>query len=97
MPDPQPDAPDQPSEQQKPSFEEALGRLEEIVDEIEEGKISLEASIEKYAEGTKLVAHCRSVLDAAEEKIRLLTRRSGGELTVEGELPEGEDRQDEQG
>ena len=43
--------------EQKLTFEEALEKLETLVTEIEEGKVSLEESIEKYAEGTKEGIH----------------------------------------
>lgn len=75
-------------QEKKPKFEEALARLERIVTEIEEGKVSLEESIDKYAEGIKLVKHCRGILDAAEQKIQLLTRGKGETLRPDGELEE---------
>ena len=77
--------------EKKMPFEQALERLERIVTEIEEGKISLEESIEKYAEGTKLIGTCRGILDEAEKKIQLLARGEGGQLAVEGELEEAQD------
>ncbi len=71
---------------EKMTFEKALERLELIVVEIEEGKVSLEESIEKYAEGTKLIETCRGILDKAESKIKLLSRSEGQTLTLNGEL-----------
>ena len=62
---------------QKATFENTLAKLEKIVSEIEEGKVSLDESIEKYTEGTKLIATCRSILDQAEKKIRMLTKEDG--------------------
>lgn len=53
-------------------FEEALKRLEQIVDSIEQGKIGLEDSIKSYEEGMALVRRCRSVLQEAEQKIQYL-------------------------
>ena len=81
----------------KMSFEQALQRIEEIVSEIEEGSVPLEESIDKYAEGTKLIEHCRTVLGNAEKKIQLLTKAQaqGQELTPAGQLPD-DDLEDEQ-
>ena len=76
------------TEAKKPKFEEALKKLERIVAQIEDGKVPLEESIEKYAEGTKLVKHCRGILDAAEQKIQLLTQGQAGALEPGGELAE---------
>ena len=55
------------------SFEQALGDLEKIVTEIEQGKILLEQSLEKYAQGMKLIGHCRGVLDQAEKRIETIS------------------------
>ena len=71
---------------EKMTFEKALEKLERIVAEIEEGKVSLEESIEKYAEGTKLIDTGRGILDKAESKIKLLARSEGQTLTRNGEL-----------
>jgi exodeoxyribonuclease VII small subunit len=74
--------------QKKMSFEQALQRIEEIVSEIEDGRVQLEESIDKYAEGKKLIEHCRTVLGRAEQKIKLLTKGQGQELESAGQLPE---------
>ncbi len=66
----------------KPTFEEALGQLEELTRQIEQGEIGLEASITKYEEGMKLVQHCRDVLGKAEHKIEQLQQRADGSLAA---------------
>ena len=71
---------------EKITFEKALEKLERIVVEIEEGKVSLEESIEKYAEGTKLIETCREILDKAEAKIKLLAKAEAQTLIRNGEL-----------
>ena len=75
---------------EKLTFEEALEKLEAIVTAIEEGEVPLEESIDKYAEGIKLVRQCRAILDKAEKKIQLLAKAEAGgeELTPAGELEE---------
>jgi exodeoxyribonuclease VII small subunit len=72
----------------KLTFEQALGKLEEIVSAIESGQIGLEDSIAKYAEGARLIGYCRGILNAAEKKIQLLTAKSDGSLEEAGELPD---------
>jgi len=79
----------------KMTFEQALERIEEIVSRIEDGSVPLEESIDKYAEGTKLIDYCRTVLGAAEKKIQLLTKAGGQELQPVGELPEDDGPDDE--
>ena len=75
----------------KLSFEQALARLEQLVTAIEQGQVSLEESIDKYAEGVELVKKCRAILDRAEKKIQLLGRGDDGQLEVAGELDEPRD------
>ena len=72
----------------KLTFEQALAKLEQIVSQIEEGKVSLEESIDKYAEGIRLVQQCRTILDSAEKKIQLLAKGEGDTLEPAGELDE---------
>jgi exodeoxyribonuclease VII small subunit len=74
--------------EQKITFEQALARLERIVAEIEAGKVPLEKSIERYAEGIALIKQCRVILASAESKIKLLTAAEGQALEVAGELEE---------
>ena len=79
--------------EQKVTFEQALQKLEQIVSGIEQGKVSLEESIEKYAEGIKLIKQCREILEAAEKKIQLLNKEQGEILKPAGELTQKTDMQ----
>ena len=79
----------------KLSFEQALERIEEIVSEIEGGSVPLEESIDKYAEGTKLIERCRTILQGAEKKIQLLTQGQDQKLETAGLLPEDEPQENE--
>ena len=72
----------------KLSFEQALQRLEQIVDQIEAGKVPLEESIEKYAQGIELIKQCRAILESAERKIQVLTKGEGQNVQVTGPLAE---------
>jgi len=62
------------------SFEEALKKLEKVVDELEDESIELEESLKKFEDGVKLSSHCLSKLNDAEKKIEELTRGKDGEL-----------------
>lgn len=57
------------SKKERPSFEEALSRLEEIVSKLEDESISLESSIKLYEEGIKLSKICTETLEQAELRI----------------------------
>lgn len=62
----------------KMTFEEALGRLEEIVRQLEDGQLPLEKALEVYAEGVEVGKFCQSALDEAEKRIMVLTAPEGG-------------------
>jgi exodeoxyribonuclease VII small subunit len=62
------------------TFENAVGRLETIVSQMESAELPLDAIIEKYEEGMKLLAFCGEKLAAAEKKIELLTHDQAGNL-----------------
>lgn len=53
-------------------FEDSLGRLEAIVDQLESGEQSLEDSLKLFEEGVTLTRHCRQALDSAEQKVKQL-------------------------
>ena len=63
-------------------FEEALGRLERIVDQLEAGNLGLEESLKVFEEGVGLARHCARYLDEAEKRIEILTRDEAGVLGV---------------
>lgn len=61
-------------EETKQSFEQALTKLEKIVENVEQGQIGLEESIEQYAQGMQLIKHCRDILDQAEKRIETIQK-----------------------
>ncbi len=69
----------------KLKFEEAMSRLQEIVEKLESGEESLENSMKLFEEGAKLSAQCYELLDKAEQQVTELTKISQEERH-EGEL-----------
>jgi exodeoxyribonuclease VII small subunit len=63
-------------------FEEALKRLEGIVDAMENDDLPLEMLLAKYEEGTRLAQSCQARLSEAELKVQQLERKASGQLTV---------------
>jgi exodeoxyribonuclease VII small subunit len=63
-------------------FEEALKRLEAIVEAMESEDLPLETLLAKYEEGTRLSRICQEKLSEAEVKIQLLEKTTAGELKV---------------
>ncbi len=53
----------------KMTYEEALEKLKNTVEALEEGSLSLDKSMELFEEGTRLAAFCEKCLNEAEQKI----------------------------
>jgi exodeoxyribonuclease VII small subunit len=64
---------------QPKSFEDALARLEQIVERLESGEESLEDSLRLYEEATALGRYCQQRLQAAEERIAKLANERDDE------------------
>ena len=65
-------------------FEEALKRLEKIVDQLEKGELSLDEALKIYQEGIELSRQCAERLDNAKKKIDLLSKNKKGEFELKG-------------
>ena len=59
------------------NFETALRELEQLVDSLEQGDLSLEDSLLKFERGIKLARQCQQSLDQAEQRVRVLVEQSG--------------------
>lgn len=65
------------------SFEDALKRLEAIVQQLERGDVPLDKSIDLYAEGDRLRAQCQARLEAAQARIdQIVTGQDGTAVSV---------------
>ncbi|MGH6915795.1 MAG: exodeoxyribonuclease VII small subunit, partial [Geminicoccales bacterium] len=60
------------------SFEQALGELERIVQDLERGQLELEAAIKAYERGTRLKEHCQRKLQEAHLRVEKITLRDDG-------------------
>ena len=67
--------------EKKLTFEQAMGRLEEIVSQLETGDHALDTSLSLHEEGAKLMKQCTSMLDKAEQKVTKLRTDQNGALT----------------
>ena len=61
------------------SFEQAYSQLEEVVAKLESGEMNLEESVSLFEQGKQLAAHCQSLLDKAELRVKKLS--DDGSLT----------------
>ncbi len=56
------------------NFEDAMKALEQIANELENGELSLEQSVDKFEEGIKISKKCNEILEKAEKKISILIK-----------------------
>lgn len=64
--------------QSKPTFEENMQRLEQIVRAMERGDVPLEESLKLFQEGTELVRKCGKILDEAQLQVKKITAAADG-------------------
>lgn len=57
----------------KMTYEQAMKRLEEIVEKLDDGSLPLEESIKLFEESTKLAAFCSDTLEKAKLKVTELS------------------------
>jgi exodeoxyribonuclease VII small subunit len=65
------------------TFEQALKRLEEIVEALETEDLDLDKSLQFFEEGVALSRHCNQQLQAAEKRIDILLTQADGTLAAE--------------
>ena len=63
------------------SFEESFAELQQIVDQLEEGQLTLGQSLDQYEKGIRRLRECYQALDRAEQRIKLLV-----DLDADGNL-----------
>ncbi len=68
-----------PKAKPEEAYDALVARLERVVAELEGGDLTLERSIEKFAEGVQLAKDASRKLDEAEKRVELLVRGAGGE------------------
>ena len=67
----------------KQTFEESMGRLEQIVRAMERGDVPLEESLKLFQEGTQLVQTCTKLLDDAQMQIKKVMTAADGSPVLE--------------
>ena len=76
---------------EKKKFEEAVGELERVVEQLESGELSLEDSLAAFENGVRLVKLCNQKLTEVERKIELLVKDKDGKLQLKPLEELGED------
>ncbi|RKY88401.1 exodeoxyribonuclease VII small subunit [candidate division KSB1 bacterium] len=67
----------------KKNFEESLKRLEEIIETLERGDLTLEESLEIFREGVELTKFCKEKINSAETEVKKLIKDMEGNFQLE--------------
>ena len=81
------DSTDKAAEAETLTFEDSLEALEQIIGQIENGDIGLEASLAAYKRGESLIKRCRGLLFDAEQRIESMRLE---DLPAGGETPQSD-------
>ncbi len=73
---------DKPGQVAEASYDGLVGRLEKVVEALEAGDLSLEQSVERFAEGVRLAREAGQKLDEAERRVEQLVKDAAGVETV---------------
>ncbi len=66
-----------PRKKNEVDFEESLKALEGLVQQMEQGELSLQQSLEAFEEGVKLTRACQKQLETAEQRVQVLIEKNG--------------------
>ena len=70
------------------NLEKALAELEKLVEEMEQGNLSLEESLKRFEKGIALTSDCQEALQNAELKVQELIEQNGKLLEKDFEIDE---------
>ena len=65
------------------AFEDSLQKLENIVETLEAGDLSLEDSLKAFEDGIALTRQCQDALSKAEHRVKILMEKNGAEETLD--------------
>jgi exodeoxyribonuclease VII small subunit len=68
-----------PKKNTPPSFEDSLSELEQLVNRLERGELSLEESLQAFERGVNLTRTCQKALQEAEQKVQILIEKNGNQ------------------
>lgn len=71
-----------PAEPTAERFEDHLKRLEQLVEQLEQGELDLDTAVGTYEAGVQAWRRCHELLSQAEKKIEMLAQQAGGEQTI---------------
>jgi exodeoxyribonuclease VII small subunit len=75
----------------QPNFEQTLAELEALVARLESGELPLDQALATFEQGVKLTRACQSALQAAQQKVQILTQQDGAARLAEFEADDADE------
>jgi exodeoxyribonuclease VII small subunit len=75
----------------QPNFEQTLAELEALVARLESGELPLDQALATFEQGVKLTRACQSALQAAQQKVQILTQQGGAARLAEFEADDADE------
>ncbi len=66
-----------PDKAQLPDLETSMSEINTLINQMEQGELSLEHSLERFERGIHLIKHCQKILHDAEQKVQILIQNNG--------------------
>ncbi len=73
------------------SFEEGIKRVENIIEALQSGEVSLEESVKLYRDGVEILDYCSNKLNDAEKQVKILQKSTEGQFKQEPFVEKSED------
>ena len=71
-----------------PDLEASLTEITTLIEQMEQGELSLEQSLNHFERGIKLIKHCQKILQDADQKVQILMKNNGEESLDSYENPD---------
>ena len=71
--------------QKLPDLETSLAEINSLIQQMEQGDLSLEQSLTQFERGITLIKHAQKILQTAEQKVQLLMKNNDDEKLIDYE------------
>ena len=59
-----------------PDLEKSLAEINQLIEKMEQGELTLDQSLSHFERGVTLVKHCQKILETAEQKVQILIQNN---------------------
>jgi exodeoxyribonuclease VII small subunit len=78
-----------------PDLEQSLTEINQVIEKMEQGELTLDQSLGQFERGITLVKHCQKILEDAEQKVQILIQNNKQDTLAAYDSADDEDNEDE--